>query len=311
MLDEYALVPDIFDASAYSNAALIDAYLPFLKEPLLQEALIRDLCDGGWSQFCMTNSGSLHRLCKEMVRKLAQSNRLRRQPQSTAIPPVSAADWCQEGLSSSEVEALTGIVSSHNTKQAFAQGEVASIEKLTGTPWWQKRSPSVTVDRKTAEYLRVLHRVLMQANSLMFIDPNLDPRSHSYREFNQLLAPLAQRAIKPRIEIHRSLCKGDGAGRTFPTAADWQATFSVLGTALQANGLQAEVFGWDDFHDRYLITDLVGISVPAGFDVTGKLDDFSTWGRLGRDDKDKVQRLFDPAARAGSLKWRFAIGATV
>jgi hypothetical protein len=53
---------------------------------------------------------------------------------------------------------------------------------------------------------------------------------------------------------------------------------------------------------------IVGISVPAGFDVTGKQDDWSTWGRLGRDDKDSVQRLFDPSMRQGSLKFRFKIG---
>jgi hypothetical protein len=62
----------------------------------------------------------------------------------------------------------------------FPAGEVASIEKLTGTPWWQSRSSSVTVDRKTPEYLRVLNRVLLQANSMMFIDPNLDPSSYNY-----------------------------------------------------------------------------------------------------------------------------------
>lgn len=306
MLEEYAIVPDVFDPAAYSNAAFIEMCLPHLKEPLLQEAVVRDLCDGGWSQFCMTNSGSLHRLCKEIVKKLAQNNRLRRFPRHNGVDPQSAADWCQEGLGTSATEALTGIISSHNTKQSFVQGEVASIEKLTGTPWWQNRSPSITVDRKTSEYQRVLRLVLMQANSLMFIDPNLDPSSHSYREFGQLLAILATRIVKPRIEIHRSLCKGDGPGRTFPLVAEWQASFSPLHQTLVANGLNAEIFGWDDFHDRYLVADVIGISVPAGFDVTGKPGDLSTWGRLGREDKDKIQRLFDPAAR--QPKWRFSIG---
>jgi hypothetical protein len=32
-------------------------------------------------------------------------------------------------------------------------------------------------------------------------------------------------------------------------------------------GLQAEVFIWDDFHDRYLITDIIGINLPYGFDT--------------------------------------------
>lgn len=312
MLDEYVLVPDIFDPAAYSNPAFIEMCLPHLKEPLLQEALVRDLRDGGWSRFCWEHSGNLHRLCKEILRKLQSNNRLRRFPPQHAATPTLPHEWCQESLSAHGIEPLTGIIAAHATKQQFAQGEVASIEKLTGTTWWQYRSPSVTVDRKTDGYLKVLNRALMQANSLMFIDPNLDPSSYNYREFHRLLTPLASRAVKPRIEIHRSLCRGDGRDRTFPTLAEWKASFTSLGNTLQSLNLTMEVFLWDDFHERYLITDIIGVSVPAGFDITGKSDDWSTWGRLGREDKDTIQRLFDPAARPGSLKnRRFMIGASV
>jgi hypothetical protein len=96
-------------------------------------------------------------------------------------------DWCQEGY---------GQHFGHGTahgRHRGARDETAVSKKrgridrkLTGTTWWQGRSPSVTIDRKTADYLRVLQRVLMQANSLMFIDPNLDPSGHNYREFWQL-----------------------------------------------------------------------------------------------------------------------------
>jgi hypothetical protein len=312
MLDEYVLVPDIFDPAAYSNPAFIEMCLPHLKEPLLQEALVRDLHDGGWSRFCLEHSGNLHRLGKEILRKLQSNNRLRRFPSQPGATPTSAQHWCQESLSAHRIEPLTGIIAAHATKQQFAQSEVASIEKLTGTTWWQHRSPSVTVDRKTDGYLKVLNRALMQANSLMFIDPNLDPNRHNYREFHRLLTPLALRTVKPHIEIHRSFCRGDGPARTFPTQADWKASFTSLDNTLQSLNLTMEVFLWDDFHERYLITDIIGVSVPAGFDITGKPDDWSTWGRLGREDKDKIQRLFDPATRPESLKnRRFSIGAPV
>ncbi len=313
MLDEYVLVPDIFDRAAYSNPAFIEMCLPHLKESLLQEALVRDLRDGGWSRFCLEHSGNLHLLCKEILRKLQSNNRLRRFPPQHAAIPTLPHEWCQESLSTHGIEPFTGIIAAHTTKQQFPQRrEVASIEKLAGTTWWQHRSPSVTVDRKTDSYLKVLNLALKQANSLMFIDPNLDPNSRNYREFHRLLMPLASRAIKPRIEIHRSLCRGDGPARTIPPQADWKASFMSLSNILQSLNLTMEVFLWDDFHERYLITDIIGVSVPAGFDITGKPDDWSTWGRLGREDKDKIQRLFDPAARPRSLKWpSFTIGASV
>jgi hypothetical protein len=308
MLDEYVLVPDVFDPAAYSNPAFIEMCLPHLKEPLFQEALVRDLSDGGWRQFCHDNSGNLHRLCKEILKKLLAGNRLRPFPLQGQTLPDCAGQWCQEGLVAHGVDALTGVIAAYATKQNYPAAEVASIEKLTGTPWWQNRSPSVTVDRKTASYQKVLHRVLVQANSLLFIDPNLDPSQHNYREFHQLFAALSSRTIQPRIEIHRSFCKGDGPARKFPTEAEWKGSFASLATSLKPLNVSAEVFLWEDFHERYLITDIVGASIPAGFDVTFPADDWSTWGRLGRDDKDKIQRLFDPAARAQALKMRFSIG---
>lgn len=309
MIDEYALVPDIFNPSAYTADVLADAYLPFLKEPLFQEAIVRDLFEGAWSKYCFTDAGCSHRLAKEILRKLSTNNRLRRFPARVAEVPANAHDWCNESLKSHSIYPLTGIIASHTTKLSFSNPEVASIEKLPGTNWWQQRSPSVTVDRKTEDYLKVLGLVFHQANSLMFIDPNLDPSSYNYRDFIKLLVPISQRRPAPIIEIHRSLCRGDGRARTFPTLDEWKQDFSSLGRALEAIGLTAEIFFWDDFHERYLITDVVGVSVPAGFDITGKTNDWSTWGRLGRDDKDKIQRLFDPAVRSDCLKWRFKIGS--
>ncbi len=73
--------------------------------------------------------------------------------------------------------------------------------------------------------------------------------------------------------------------------------------------MSAAVFLWQDFHDRYLIADVLGVTVGAGFDVTVMANDETTWARLGRDDRDKFQRRFDPAARPQDLKGQFVIGA--
>ncbi|KAB8198437.1 hypothetical protein FKV24_002135 [Lysobacter maris] len=305
MLDEYVLVPDIFDPGAYSNAALIDAYLQFLREPIMQEALVRDLVDGGWCKYCIENSGSLHRLSKEFVKKLLQGNRLRKFPRQASQELVCSADWCNEGLATNVVETVTGIIAAHGTKQAFNQNEVASIERLTATPWWQGRSPSLSLDRKTTDYLRILSRVLAQANSFMFIDPYLDPSSPGYGQLHQLLAPLASRNPKPRIELHRSFNKGLPQQVT-PDEPYWKAAFAGLGAQLRAYGLIAEVFIWSEFHDRFIISDVIGITASAGFDVTNRPNDLAVWSRMGRSTKDGIQKQFDPAA--SQPKWRFVIG---
>jgi hypothetical protein len=313
MLDEYVLVPDIFDPAAYSNAVLIDHLLPHLREPLMQEALVRDLDGGGWSSYCMANAGNLHKYCKEFVRKLDQSNRLSKRPKAGQGNLNTALEWCHEGVcSANALPPLSGIIAAQATKQDasfITQQQVASIEKLTAATWWrqQGRSPSITLDRKTPDYLAALQRTLAQANSLMFIDPYLDPSIGGYGQFHQLLAPLAQRNPKPKIELHRSFNKGLPQG-TLPDKAFWESAFAGLSAQLKALRLTAEVFIWSEFHDRHLVADVIGITASAGFDVTARPDDTTTWSRMGRNSKDVIQRQFDPAARPASLRWRFSIG---
>ena len=65
-----------------------------------------------------------------------------------------------------------------------------------------------------------------------------------------------------------------------------------FGPALLQSSLEVKVFAWDDFHDRYLISDLVGIQMSNGFDTsTGPLK--TIWSRIGRTDREDVERDFD------------------
>ena len=76
---------------------------------------------------------------------------------------------------------------------------------------------------------------------------------------------------------------------------------------LRAAGLQAQVFVWDDFHDRYLISNLVGISLPYGFGSTQDPNSVTRRTRLGKGDRDDVQREFDPASQRHTLRANFMI----
>ena len=80
-----------------------------------------------------------------------------------------------------------------------------------------------------------------------------------------------------------------------------------LSGLLRAADLKAEVFVWDDFHDRYLISNLVGISLPNGFDTTGNPNSVTRWTRLGRTDSDDVLREFEPNNGRHTLRASFTI----
>lgn len=111
-------------------------------------------------------------------------------------------------------------------------------------------------------YLQALRLVLANANSLMFIDPHLDPTRAGYRDFVQLLLA-SRRAPVARLEVHKVCYEGSGSNRiifTGPGQAELEQSFrNSWATDLRNAGIVAQVHVWPDFHDRYLITDLMGI----------------------------------------------------
>lgn len=116
------------------------------------------------------------------------------------------------------------------------------------------------------------------------------------------------RSIRPLIEIHRVMYVGSGRDRQLIESVEWEDRFrNSWRTDLAAAGLQVEVFIWDDHHDRYLITDLIGIEMGNGYDTTNNEGDITTWSRISRKDRDDIQREFDPASNRHALRHRFTV----
>ncbi len=308
LLAEYALTPDVFDATSYSSDEVGSIRLQDLKEVLLAEGIVRDLRDGGWSQLFTNGGRPWHNRGKELLKKLAQQKRLRRfQPVGGAMP-ASDTDWCLEALASNGVLPLFGIVATPAVAAGFkAEPLVASVDRLPSAPWWAARSQSVRMPRTLAEYTRHLQPVLDCANSIMFIDAHLDPTQGRYRDFLSLLLATAGRATRPLIEAHRVCYFDTRDKRDQLDDAGWRAMFASWAGPLQAAGIAVEAFVWDDFHDRHVISDLIGIQMGNGFDTTADPASVTTWTRLGRAERDDIQREFDPASGRHALKHRFRI----
>jgi hypothetical protein len=142
----------------------------------------------------------------------------------------------------------------------------------------------------------------------MFIDPHLDPGRPQYRDFGRLLEEAGCRTPAPSIEVHRVCYRGSGSQRQILNLQEIEEWFRTsLSETLRKVGLNIDVFIWDDFHDRHLISNLVGIAMANGFDTTTAPNAQTTWTRLGRVDRDDIQREFDPASNRHSLKGTFRI----
>jgi hypothetical protein len=141
----------------------------------------------------------------------------------------------------------------------------------------------------------------------MFIDPYLDPGVRQYRDFATLMAAAGGRAPACRVEIHRVAWFGTSQDKR-PRCVELEASMrSALTEHARRAGISVDVFLWDDFHDRFLLSDIIGISVSNGFDTTTAPGASAMWGRLGRQQHDDVQREFDPAAGRHVLHGRFRL----
>lgn len=308
LLAEYALTPDVFDSTSYSNDEVGGIRLQHLKEVLLSEGLVRDLRDGRWSSLFTDEGRPWHMRGKELLKKLAQQKRLRRCDCAGADEPSSDGEWCDEALASHAGLPLAGIVTTRDIAAGYRREPlVASVDQLTTAPWWAGRSPSVRLARTIGDYTDHLHLLLQCANSVMFIDPHLDPSQRRYGDVLALLQEMSGRTPAPLIEVHRVCYFDTRDKRDQRDEAGWRSMFASWSGPLQAAGLTVEVFIWDDFHDRYVISDLVGISVPNGFDTTTDPNQRTTWNRLGRKDRDDVQREFDPASNHHTVRHRFRV----
>ncbi len=335
MLDEYALTPDVFDPSCYSAPNLCTVYLQVLKEPLLQEAVVRDLRMGEWREFVLgeIQKGRFDLRAKELVKKLVTQNRLR--PASAQLDHVPADDrqWCEEAIQSVTAKPANGVIVSETMADRFsAQSQVCSVERLSQANWWRIAGQSQQVSRTTVAYLQTLKCLLQCARSLVFIDPHLNPSEKRYSEFVQLL--LAARRTnppQPHIEIHRVCYEssknkgqfpakwerrfrgGKGAAAAhdgqFPANREWERRFRTAWDArLRAAGLRARVFIWDSFHDRFLITDLMGLALTNGFDVSADPAKQVVFSRLSRKDRENCEREFSPNAHRHELWHSFDVG---
>ena len=299
MLNEVALTPDIFDGALYSSQEACDIHLRYIREPLLTEVLVRDLRDGAWSAHMAQTEGRWHHRGKELFKKLASQSRLRRFRASNVPDPQDDDHWCDEAVASNQIETVSAIISSNNVAANHSScPTVCSVERTTNSAWWQGRSPSRLVQRNMNAFMDALRLVLPNANSLMFIDPHLDPSQPRYGKFIQLL--LASRCDPAALlEVHRACYEGSGPSRKIFVGdgrADLERRFKDnWSTHLVKSGIKVAVYVWPDIHDRSLITNLISIELSNGFDESNVQGDTVKFLRLGRADADAIQRKFDPS----------------
>lgn len=314
MLAELALIPSVFRPESYSDPEVCNVFLQALRKFALPGSIIRDLHAGEWSK-SLAGDRDLHFRTKEILAKLKKQNRLHVAPPCLNKDPVLDSEWCEEAIASHKSESLTRIIASRNDARLFKNEKaITPIDRFFDkAATWNESGESVRIGRSIDQYLQALKLILKHANSLVFVDPYLDPSQDNYENIGKIFSAAQRKECPPLIEIHRS-CYGsarEGGRPQMVNTEEWKAIFDHhLAEVLSKAGLEAEVFIWDKFHDRYLITNLIGISVPHGFgEETKSRYSKTTWTRLTSNDVDDVVMEFSPNHRRRICYGTFTIPA--
>ncbi|MEW6555540.1 MAG: hypothetical protein AB1384_14795 [Actinomycetota bacterium] len=314
MLAEFALTPDFFDPTSYSSDEIHGLHLRYLKDTFLKEALIRDLREGKWEEYVLSRGLVLSPKSKELLKKMRQQNRLRLVPSAREADPINDREWCEEAIQSHSIDPLDGIIATDKVKKHYIDEDiVASVDRLNVTQWWRlakETAESTTVLVNTSSYKKALKKIFECARSIMFIDPWIDPREDNYSHFGELLA-LSRRDAPPNplIEIHRKVESPRSRVDVKREVNAWEQAFSSLDNVLQDTGNSAEVFIWDYVHDRFLVTDIIGISIGQGFSESRYPGETTKFSRLSRSDRDDLQREYHENSKKHWLVHKFRIGA--
>ena len=108
LLADYAITPDVFDVTSYQTERECEARIELIREPMLTEAVVRDLRNGEWRRSFDNRSRTWHRRGMELIRKLTTQGRLIQIPSTLSASPSDDRAWCVEALDSHLAQAFTG-----------------------------------------------------------------------------------------------------------------------------------------------------------------------------------------------------------
>ena len=206
LLADYAITPDVFDVTSYSNEEVCRLHLKEIRDVMRTEGVVRDLRAGAWRALLAGEERPWHRRGKELVKKLATQGRLISSPPELPAVPGNDMAWCKEALASHARLGLTGgIIVTGPIKDAYRfETLVARVDRLDGAAWWSSRSPAIRLRRMSPEYRQQLDLILRCANSIQFIDPHLNPMKERYQDFADLLAGAGWRRQPHPRATHRN-----------------------------------------------------------------------------------------------------------
>lgn len=319
MLYEFAIMPELFDASTISGDKRAEVILPQILNGMLKNGgLLANLNKDKWQGHVEERVGTLvsdfpdlRDRILTLIRTLDDRHRLIRHPKSKRGGPSTDQDWLNVTLDSHEETRFHAIILSQALKDGCTCGCDVFVEffNCLNSKRWNDCRRTLSVRKTLDDYKRYLARVLRYAKRLVLIDPYLSPEKEYLDTIEICSEMLGQRRESQgrlancSIHIHAEEDSGfrHEYGTKHETVEDYLNSWEKrLHPLIEEYGHSFRVLVWksgsNSMHDRFILTDQCGISVPWGLDCPKKpkKDANTDWGLLDEETRRKRWEQYDP-----------------
>jgi hypothetical protein len=312
VLFEFAMTPDLFDASVANTDKSGGVILVELLRGIAENGLLANLHKDRWLRHVTerrtpTLSPALRDKVLNCLSILHDRHRLVRHPKCITADPVSDMDWLNLALESHRKIPFHAIVLSQPLIESCNCTCDAFVEffcSLDSAQWSGRRKRTLTVTKSDADYRRALTTILRHAKSLALIDPWFNSRESRYFDTlaicSNLMGQREHARLQGRIDIHAEAGKQRPYGHTVSDYLDaWEQKLRPM---ISTDGHRFRVFLWESFsgsehmHDRFILTDQCALSVPGGLDCRTHSHPSSTdWSLLDEEARLGCWNKYDPS----------------
>lgn len=343
LLKDYAITPDVFKTDSYlckgscenSRKRLYRRSIYRLFDMIRSHGVIRNLREGEWLDAAKVNIDSLDTRTDRLLRKMERRSVQFKSQKSDHFTPSNDKHWLEEAIKTMHVQKFNGGIitaipfdelfkTDVQFKELFDEfrekhrngAQIRHVRDLLGgksgdLDWWpQSGSPSIYLSKDVRDYKENLFPIFRYANYVHLVDPHIKLEqlyNQGKKDIGNMILGFGNGIESTlRITIHTSKKALRGVNFEDEKKKSQRELSAALRQAKVKS--QIDVFVWKDFHDRYLISDLIGIVLPHGFYAPGSQDSIgTTWTRLKETDREHIESKFGNKRKDDLFKPPFTI----
>jgi hypothetical protein len=282
MLYEYAMTPDLYDSRVQDNIMGADIILTQLLRGIAENGLIANLHKDKFVKHVVNDrlpgvSQKTRDRIIACINLLDTRRRVVRHPVSSNGDPVTDFEWLNIVMESQARCPFQAIFLSEDLENSY-EGSCSSFVQIEGAldseQWLSGNSRSAVVTKTPPEFNVHLKPVLKYARSIQLIDPFMNSDDSRFLNTVDLVSQATGDRgfgrLQGRINIHTEL-KNQRPIRMSPKdyLDGWSRKLQPL---IDRDNHRFRVFLWtslpgsEHMHDRYILTDQCGLSIPGGLD---------------------------------------------